>query len=257
MDKETADATGLPASLQMAWGLRERPGKGPRPTLTLPKIVDAAVALAAGEGMDAVSMGRVAKELGVSTMSLYRYVTAKEELYVLMSEAGVGTPPPLPDGWEAMDWRELVSLWAHAQRAVLQANTWILRIPLSAPPVGPHQLAWMERGLAAFAGTGLTQSEVLSAMMLVGGFVRNEATLAADMIDAIVKNGLSPDQVIGRYVSTLALLTDAERHPSITRLMETGALTGSGEPDFQFRFGLERMLDGLAGLIDERRPPEG
>lgn len=89
-------ATGLPASLEMAWGLRERPGKGPRPTLTLPKIVDAAVALAASEGTDAVSMGRVAKELGVSTMSLYRYVAAKEELYVLMSDAGVGTPPPLP-----------------------------------------------------------------------------------------------------------------------------------------------------------------
>lgn len=95
-EREPVEGTGLPASLEMAWGLRERPGKGPRPTLTLARIVEAAVSLAATEGMDAVSMGRVAKELGVSTMSLYRYVTAKEELYILMSDAGVGTPPPLP-----------------------------------------------------------------------------------------------------------------------------------------------------------------
>ncbi|MFD9410883.1 TetR/AcrR family transcriptional regulator [Streptomyces sp. NPDC059989] len=251
MADESGD-TGLPASLEMAWGLRERPGKGPRPTLTLARIVDAAVHLAATEGMDAVSMGRVAKELGASTMSLYRYVTAKEELYILMSEAGVGTPPPLPSGGEGMGWRELVSDWAYAQRTVLQANTWILRIPLNAPPVGPNQLAWMERGLAAFAGTGLEESEKLSAMMLVGGFVRNEATLAADMMDAIMKNGVSPDQVVTQYVRTLRLLTAPDSHPAVTRLLESSAFTGSGEPDFQFRFGLARLLDGLAALISSR-----
>ncbi|MFD8631436.1 TetR/AcrR family transcriptional regulator [Streptomyces sp. NPDC059533] len=251
-DETAADGTGLPASLEMAWGLRERPGKGPRPTLTVPRIVEAAVALAATEGMDAVSMGRVAKELGVSTMSLYRYVAAKEELYILMSDAGVGTPPPLPPEAEGWAWRELLSDWAHAQRAVLMANPWILRIPITAPPATPNQLAWMERGLAALAGTGLGESEKLSTIILIGGLVRNEATMAADMMDAIIKSGVSPDQVVGQYVRTLRLLTGPDSHPAVTRLLESDAFTGSDEPDFQFRFALARLLDGLAELIDAR-----
>lgn len=254
-EREPVEGTGLPASLEMAWGLRERPGKGPRPTLTLPRIVEAAVSLAATEGMDAVSMGRVAKELGVSTMSLYRYVTAKEELYILMSDAGVGAPPPMPPGGAERGWRELLTDWAYAQRAVLMANSWILRIPITAPPATPNQLAWMERGLASLAGTGLEESEKLSTIILIGGLVRNEATMAADMMDAIVKSGVSPDQVVGQYVRMLRLLTDPERHPAVTRLLESSAFTGSDEPDFQFRFGLGRLLDGLAELISERSTP--
>ncbi|MFJ3878550.1 TetR/AcrR family transcriptional regulator [Streptomyces sp. NPDC090077] len=256
MPKGEPDETGLPLSLQMAWGLRERPSKGPRPTLTLPKIVDAAVALAAGEGMDAVSMGRVAKELGVSTMSLYRYVTAKEELYILMSEAGVGTPPPLPPEAEGWDWRTLLTDWAYAQRTLLMTKPWILRIPLAAPPASPNQLAWMERGLASMAGTVLAEGEKLSAIILIGGLVRNEATMAADMMDAIIKGGLPPDQVMGRYVNSLRLLTAPDTHPALTRLLSSDAFTGAGEPDFQFRFGLDRILDGLARLIAEREARE-
>ncbi|MFD3546210.1 TetR/AcrR family transcriptional regulator [Streptomyces sp. NPDC058655] len=248
---EEDSGTGLPASLEMAWGLRERPGKGPRPTLTLAKIVEAAVALAASEGMDAVSMGRVAKDLGVSTMSLYRYVAAKEELYVLMSDAGVGTPPD-PKAGEGADWRELLTEWAYAQRAVLMANSWILRIPITAPPATPNQLAWMDRGLAAMAGTGLKESEKLSTIILIGGLVRNEATMAADMIDAIIKSGVAPEQALAQYVRTLRLLAGPDTHPAVTRLLDSDAFSGAGEPDFQFRFGLNRILDGLAPLVAER-----
>ncbi|MFD5409767.1 TetR/AcrR family transcriptional regulator [Streptomyces nojiriensis] len=254
-EDDEGGGTGLPASLEMAWGLRARPGKGPRPTLTLPRIVDAAVALAASEGMDAVSMGRVAKELGVSTMSLYRYVAAKEELYVLMSDAGVGTPAPLPAEAEGWGWRELLTNWAYAQRAVLMANSWILRIPITAPPATPNQLAWMDRGLGAMAGTDLAEGEKLSTIILIGGLVRNEATMAADMIDAIVKSGVSPEQALARYVRTLRLLAAPESHPAVTRLLDSDAFSGSGEPDFQFRFALDRLLDGLAALIGERSGP--
>ncbi|OEJ32471.1 TetR/AcrR family transcriptional regulator [Streptomyces subrutilus] len=256
MAKEPAGDTGLPASLEMAWGLRERPGKGPRPTLTLTRIVDAAVALAAGEGMDAVSMGRVAKELGVSTMSLYRYVTAKEELYILMADAGVGPPPEqAPAGGAGRGWRELLSDWAYAQRAVLMANTWILRIPITAPPVSPNQLAWMERGLAALADTGLDEGEKISTIILVGGLVRNEVTMAADMMDAMTKSGVSPDLAMPRYVRTLRLMTAPDTHPALTRLLGSDAFSGSEEPDFQFAFGLGRVLDGLADLISSRSRP--
>ncbi|MFG2298889.1 TetR/AcrR family transcriptional regulator [Streptomyces sp. NPDC048603] len=261
-ESEPETGTGLPASLEMAWGLRVRPSKGPRPALTLDRIVAAAVGLAAAEGVDAVSMGRVAKELGASTMSLYRYVAAKDELYVLMADAGVGTPPPLPDTAGAWSWRELLAEWAHAQRRVLMAAPWVLRIPITGPPATPNQVAWMERGLAAMAGTGMPEKAKLSTLILIGGFVRNQATLTADMIEAIVRNGLSPDQVIGHYRSTLRLLTDPTRHPAVTRLLDSGLLDGGGgteaeDPDYEFRFGLDRILDGLEALMGQGRAETG
>src|SRR6266511_609170 len=96
MDEHSDGGTGLPASLEAAWGLRARPSKGPKRGLSLERIVEAAVKVAASDGLEAVSMGRVAGDLGVSTMSLYRYVAAKDELLALMVDATAASPPAAP-----------------------------------------------------------------------------------------------------------------------------------------------------------------
>ncbi len=83
----------LPGSIAAAWGLRERPGKGPKRGLSLPQIVQAGRTAAAADGLGAVSMSRVATELGVGTMSLYRYVESKQELLDLMVDSALGPPP--------------------------------------------------------------------------------------------------------------------------------------------------------------------
>src|ERR1700728_977916 len=106
-------AGGPPASLAAVWGLRERPGKGPKPGLSLEKIVAAAVHVGATDGLAAVSMGRVAAELGAGTMALYRYVGSKSELLNLMVDAAFGPPPPLPES--AVGWRAALSHWAWAE----------------------------------------------------------------------------------------------------------------------------------------------
>src|ERR1700740_1818181 len=92
-----------PRSIEAAWGLRDRPRKGPRPALTLSKIADAGIAVAARAGLDAVSMGRVAAELAVAPMSLCRYVDSKDELLQLMADAAWGPPPQPP---ETGTWRD-------------------------------------------------------------------------------------------------------------------------------------------------------
>src|SRR4029453_11068455 len=94
---ESQGATGLPASIEATWGVRTRPSKGPRPALSLERIVAAAARVAAADGLQGVSMSRVAADLGVSTMSLYRYVGAKDELLVLMADLAFEPPPgPVP-----------------------------------------------------------------------------------------------------------------------------------------------------------------
>ncbi|WP_405640914.1 TetR/AcrR family transcriptional regulator [Streptomyces uncialis] len=246
--------TGLPASLEVAWGLRERPAKGPRPGLSLDRIVDTAVRIAAAEGLGAVSMGRVAKELGASTMSLYRYVGARDELYVLMQEAAVGAPPEAPPA--GTEWRACLAWWARAQRAVFRRNLWLLRIPTSGPPVGPNSLAWMEAALAGLDGTGLREEEKLSVLMLVGGYVRNASVLVSDLEAGMRASGVGTDESLRRYAAALRALTDAGRHPALTRLLGSGVFEhgdhGDGA-DVDFDFGLDRVLDGIEALVVSRR----
>ena len=91
-EARTGDGAALPGSVAAAWGVRERPHKGPKPGLSLGRIVEAAVRVADTEGLDAVSMGRVAAELGTAPMSLYRHVSAKEELLTMMVDAAWGRP---------------------------------------------------------------------------------------------------------------------------------------------------------------------
>ncbi|MCX5411099.1 TetR/AcrR family transcriptional regulator [Streptomyces sp. NBC_00059] len=251
---DVAGGTGLPASIEAAWGLRERPVKGPKPGLSLDRIVDAAVAVAASEGISAVSMGRVAKELGASTMSLYRYVSAKEELYVLMQEAAMGAPSPLPALEEGAGWREGLSQWAWAQRRMFHRHLWALRIPIAGPPASPHSVAWWEQGLQALEDSGLSEGDKISVILLVSGFVRNEALLMSDIAAAVDAKGVPAQEVMAQWERTVKRLVDPARHPALSRLLATDVMSEPDEADYEFVFGLDRVLDGVEALIRKGAP---
>src|ERR1700745_3731801 len=117
MSTERAEGAGMASPEAGAWGVRERPHKGPKPALSLARIVGAAVRIADTEGLDAVAMGRVAGELKGRPMSRYRHVSSKEELIKLMVDAAWGdSPGPLLSG---ENWRAGLSRWAWAMRAAL------------------------------------------------------------------------------------------------------------------------------------------
>lgn len=241
-------ADGLPASLAAAWGLRERPGKGPKPGLSLEKIVAAAVHVGATDGLAAVSMGRVAAELGAGTMALYRYVGSKSELMSLMVDAAYGPPPPLPDS--ATDWRDALSHWAWSQLAAMRAAIWVVAMPISGPPVTPNQVAWMEQGLRTMRGTGLTEGQKMSVILLVSGYVRNEAMLEAQLAEAIRTAGITDQQMMFDYNRILATVTDPQHFPELTAVVKSGVMSKADHPDEEFSFGLERILDGIGILVD-------
>jgi AcrR family transcriptional regulator len=248
--------TGLPASIEAAWGVRERPNKGPRPALSLERIVAAAVRVAAADGLQAVSMGRVAADLGVSTMSLYRYVAAKHELLALMADLTFEAPPA-PSGPEE-GWREGLSRWAWTELAVYRRNPWVLRIPISGPPVTPNAIAWLEVGLECLRDTGLEEGEKLSVMLLVTGFVRTQASLQADIAEAQAAGAAPPDpEMLLSYGRVLARLTDPERFPALRAVIAAGVFDEPDEGDYDFTFGLERVLDGIETLIEKRRTGRG
>ena len=89
----------------------------------------AGIKVALTEGIGALSMARVAGELGVGTMSLYRYVAAKDELLTLMVDTALGPPPPARAGDE--DWRAGLTRWAVGVRDAYRRHPWSLRVPIS------------------------------------------------------------------------------------------------------------------------------
>ncbi len=236
----------LPPSIVLAWGLRDQGTRGPKRGLTLERIVQAGIKVALTDGIGSLSMGRVAAELGVATMSLYRYVAAKDDLLLLMADAALGSPPET--AVDTQDWRAGLTGWATAVRAAYRRHPWALRVPISGPPLGPNNVAYLEAALQSLAGTGLSEQQKLSSVLLLSGFVRNEATLTADI--AAASGGAD---VMPGYGAMVTRLTAASRFPALHAAVASGALDDDDDLDIEFDFGLERILDGIDVLIRRER----
>ncbi|MGO9899672.1 MAG: TetR/AcrR family transcriptional regulator [Solirubrobacteraceae bacterium] len=238
----------IPPSIALAWGLRGRGARGPKPGLTLERIAQAGIDLADREGIDAVSMARLAAELGAGTMSLYRYVASKDELLTLMVDTGLG-PACVPADVRAAGWRAALAWWARSVREAYGRHPWTLKVPITAPPLGPNNVDWMEAALEAMTTTPLSEPEKLSTLLLISGFVRNAATLTADLSAAQRADAPSPT-----YGTILSQLTDPKRFPAIHRAIASGTLDDDDKPSFDtdFDYGLERILDGVDALIRRR-----
>jgi AcrR family transcriptional regulator len=268
----TVPASAVPASIRAAWGVREQPRKGPKPALTLPRIVAAAVQVADADGLDAVSMGRVATELGTAPMSLYRHVANKEQLLDLMVDAAWG-PAPEPDSTEPGStepdstgpdstgpdstepdgapggWRAGLSRWAWALRTGARQHPWVVRIPVRSLPIMPNEVAWFENALVCMDGTGFSEARKASVIMLLAGYVRNLATTEADVFAAMQASGQSPSEWMSSYAGMLRELATPDRFPALTRFIESGVFDIADGPDDEFIFGLERILDGVEALM--------
>jgi AcrR family transcriptional regulator len=241
----------LPPVLAIGWGLTAPASRGPRPTMTAAGIVDAAIALADADGIAAVAMARVAERLGVTTMALYRYVSSKDDLLVLMVDAAMGPPPPRR---RTRGWRPGLRHWVHDLFDRYQAHPWALDVPITGPPALPNQLAWLDRGLAELARTDLELAEQLSVMLLLAGFVRNAATLARDIAGGHEQAGSTPAEAEAQYQSLLEALVTAERFPALHAAVRGGLLSDSDPDDLGLEFGLATILDGVAARVGDDRP---
>jgi AcrR family transcriptional regulator len=236
----------LPRVLQLLWGLEE-PRRGPKPGRTIADIAEAAVRVADDRGLAGLSMSTVADAVGLTAMALYRYVDSKTDLFIAMVDAAYGPPPRRkPTG----GWRKQLDAWASANRAALVKHPWIVHIPVVAPPLAPNQLAWMERGVSAFAATPLSEQQKLSALLLVEVYVRGQVLLSTQLGDALERKTLSSHESDARYVRRLARVIDPETFPGVHAAMISGSLEDEGDfGEEEFRFGLDTVLDGIAARI--------
>ncbi|MEU4194423.1 TetR/AcrR family transcriptional regulator [Kribbella sp. NPDC026611] len=225
---------------ELLWGKQPLPSRGPKPAVTLAAIAEVGIRIADAEGLDAVSMQRIAAELPVTKMALYRYVPGKAELVAVMSDLAMGAPPQRP----AVPWRTSLYTWAMDLYDGFLLHPWLLQSTIGRRLLGPNELAWMESGISALAGSGLTGGEQFDSILVITSHVRNIAQQSTTFPGATT--GLTEDDVNQSLAEILR--TEAARFPHLTAALQTLA----GSENQGLVFGLHRILDGLERLIQDR-----
>lgn len=235
----------LPPGVALSWGIVKQPRRGPKGELSVKKIVDAAIELADRDGLAAVSMSRVAQSLGFATMSLYRYITGKEDLLVLMQDAICDIPIPPEEAGKP--WREEIREYVWACVDVFRAHPWYGDIPITSVPLTPGNLQvidWMLRIMRHFP---LNDFEKISFLLLLSSYARACGLIARDM-DRAIREGASRETFSGAgYGDALRQLVTPDRFPNLHPFVMSGVYTDEVDNPIgdDLDFGLERILDGI------------
>ncbi|GAA2795201.1 TetR/AcrR family transcriptional regulator [Kribbella solani] len=253
MNKQQSGAGQPDRTLALLWR-NHRPaepnrkrGAGRRPSLDLDDVVLTAIRLADEHGLTAASMGGVAKELGVGTMTLYTYVPSKEELLDLMvdqvmSERELPGPGERPD-----DWREQIEIYSGQTRAMFQRHLWLSQISTIRPPVGPAMLAAREYLLAAMLVLGLSAAETNTAALAITTYIDSAAGLEAESRLIERTTGQANDAWWHERNDLWETYFDVERHPAMTTIWNAKGYQSTTQEaaSESYRYGLDRLLDGI------------
>lgn len=237
----------VPPGVAQLW--RPEASRQVRAALSAERIVEAAVVLADAEGLDAVSMARVAERLGAGTMSLYRHVANKDELLLLMHDS-VWRQQPSATADPALGWRPALEEWCRLQHGTLTAHPWLERIRFVERAGTPSQLATLEGGLAVLAGTPLPEVEKVALLMLLNGYLLWTARYEAELRTAAAALEVPAEQVTGQFASLMAALTADGRFPAMTRAVAGGAFADPAGALGDFEFGLGLILDGVERRVE-------
>ncbi|WP_328778497.1 TetR/AcrR family transcriptional regulator [Streptomyces canus] len=223
----------------LVWERPEPPNRPVPAALSRERIVRAAIQLADADGLEAVSLRKVATALDVGPMRLYSYIAGKEELLDLMVDAAYAEIRPVGD-----DWREVLRSLAETTRQTAHQHEWLADLLGGRPQLGPHALARGEAIVAALDGFGL--DDIMPAVGAVDayviGAVRREiagrrAERATGMDEKRWQASLGP--YLERTFAT-------GRFPALATVVRDAAHL---DADDTFRIGLDFLLDGIEAHI--------
>jgi len=253
-----ATATKALTELRLQGLVRAEPGVGtvvvapsarraetvPRRPAMQDQVVRAAIRIADAEGLAALSMRRLAGDLGVATMSLYRHVTDKEELLLLMMDrVFAGSPPPEPP---PAGWRARLEALARLQWSLYQQHPWLAQaVSFTRPLLAPHAMAHTEWAMRTLHAAGLDPRRLLLAAVMVANYVRGTAIGLEDEAQAEQESGLSDADWMRAQEERFATLVAGGTFPMLARYAEDATFTLAD----LMEFGLQRLLDGLAPLM--------
>ncbi|WP_022890388.1 TetR/AcrR family transcriptional regulator [Agromyces italicus] len=240
----------LPPGLASAWDVVDTSTRrGRKPAHSVDEIVAAATALADRDGIAAASLPKVAARVGVTTNALYRYVSSKEELIVLVADRAWGAAPTLP----LDDWRGAATLWPHRLRDRFLARPWLLDVPTTVP-LTPHTAAWLDALIVALAPTGLPARQVLYSAYLLDSHARYDANLRRNAPTPSALSAAHPDRR-RRVRGFLDTQLRARSLDAVADVMQDPSFVADATTNDGFEFGLARILDGIEAHVSGGSPP--
>lgn len=249
MSDERSGSGDIQRTLQLLWDPDSASERGPKRSLSVLTIVDRAVAMADESGLDAVSMRTIAAQLGVGTMTLYRYIPTKAELLDLMLDrvnrpTNVTVPGDWRSGLEHMG-RELWRLYT--------THPWVPQVDQARPVLGPNAVRALDSVLGALRDSGLTDREKIATTATIDSFVSSLARTANSSTSAENRTAVTHAEFWQSQESSLVAAMESGQFPHMAALSED-AFDASMEETFEF--GLQRILDGVDVLLRHRTHPD-
>lgn len=219
---------------------RRPPVRRSRPArLTAVHIAATAVEVADRDGLDGLTMRRLARELGVTTAALYRYFPDREALLGAMTELALDeTPAPPP----APDWRTTLAAEAEAEWRLYRRHPWLLTVlARTRPPLAPTLFDSLERAFAALDDLDLGTAEILTVYLAYSGMVQGLALMwSTDRGDRLGSGpGETPPAELGE-------LLDPRVRPVLHRVFATRPDLADLSFDELLTGGIALLLDGVA-----------
>ncbi|MFE0329310.1 TetR/AcrR family transcriptional regulator C-terminal domain-containing protein [Streptomyces sp. NPDC058960] len=231
---------GRAAEPEVIWARPERTGRGPKPGYSRADIAAAAVRIADAEGLDAVSMRRVAAELGCGTMSLYNYVPRKEDLYELMMDAVSGEH----ELWEPSgDWRADMLRVAHQTRALMHRHPWLPSLMSPVYGFSPNALRYLEHCLACLDPVAVPSGTKMELIAMINAVVTMHAGTELSTAERTRSLPWSAQQEHAVRTAYLGAQLASGAYPRMA-----AALAGYSEPvdlEAAFERTLGRVLDAF------------
>ncbi|HEY4454105.1 MAG TPA: TetR/AcrR family transcriptional regulator [Pseudonocardiaceae bacterium] len=205
--------------------------------------------LADAEGIDAVTIRRIAAELGAAPTALYRYVSRKGEVFELMIDAVAGEQdPPEHSG----DWRTDLRLAAEHMRASALRHPWLPQVAAGRATLGPNTLRWLEYSSGVFAGHELSADQILLNLDTLTAFVGGHVLHELAEVEIARHTGMDHDQWLAAQGAYGESIITGGQYPHLARIMvEARAPHARDRLERNFRHGLERILDGVATSLTQ------
>lgn len=235
----------------MLWGLETHAARGPRPVRTVDEVAVAALALADDGGLDAVSMRRLASALGIGTMTVYSSVQNREDLVDLIVDRAYGEI--YPDGRVPGEtWRERALAIARANADLCARHAWLLDVDLARPVLGPGETRKYDLELGALDGIGLDDVALDATVTLLVSHAASAARRAREASRVRRESGRTDEEWWAANAPILARIAELSVYEVAARV---GTAVGEAQnsafdADAELRFGVARIVDGIAALLD-------
>jgi AcrR family transcriptional regulator len=210
-----------------------------RHSISVERVAGAGVAIADAEGLEALSMRRVAAELGSGTTSLYRYIKNRDELLDLMVDAVAGDAEARV--WSG-DWRTDLTALAHDQRTLMLRHPWLGSLLSTRPALGPNFLRRMDDALAAVAELTADATRGANAISLIHDYVRGAVSRELAELEARRRTGKTGDEWRADVAPYIREVIASGDYPHFARRVVEARDLSFLE---QFDYGLDRILDGI------------